>query len=425
MPRLQPQQRATSGGSGCKEDSERWHDALMTGKMSLKTPISRNTTADVMVAPNTGVKPGVIRVEIEVTEIKIDLTMKKESMTPSARDTNNRGRSLLTTSRSEECSAAQATFNYSNVRIRDQQAATRSDYSDLWGIPVEADVCLELLATDMAPTPHLKCKFSTAHHLTGILHLVLIKIEQVAQPHNHSRLLLLMQEISDWSRAKTVVMREHLDMTETVEFSLAKVTEILKRNVHQIKDLVHDNPPAEAGEITVMMTTTNIGGRMIANPVPSYQLEQRMRTGMQTLTKLNPLYRGHIIHTKQIRVVPPNLMTISCHMTTTLALLNLNLEVTQAVKNSPAKTPCMLNYKATSSLRKKISYCKGELKPACPLKLPLQKDIERCHHLLHPRRANGVMKPTWTGWLLKSRSIVKSRLRNERSGIKHLTSSKL
>ena len=295
-----------------------------------------------------------------------------------------------------------------------------------WGVPMEVDMHLKLLVTDKAPTLHLKCKFSTAHHLTGILPLVLIKIEQVAWPHNHSRLLLLLQEISDWSRAKTVLMREHLDVTETVEFSVTQVTEILKRNIHQIRDLVHNDPPAKAREITIMMTTTNIAGKTIANPIPSHQLEQRMRTGMQTLTKLNPLQRGHLIHTKQIRVVLPNQMTIPCHMTTTLALLNLNLEVTQAVNHSPAKTPCTLNYEAALSLRKKkISYCKGELKPACPLKLPVQRDIKRCHHLLHPRRANGVMKPTWTGWLLKSRSITKSRLRNERSGIKHLTSSKL
>ena len=85
-----------------------------------------------------------------------------------------------------------------------------------------------------------------------------------------------------------MVMREHLDMTETIEFSLTQVTEILKRNVHQIKDLVHNDPPAEARETTIMMTTTNVAGRTIANPIPSYQLEQRM-TGMQTLTKLNPL----------------------------------------------------------------------------------------------------------------------------------------
>ena len=42
--------------------------ALMIGKTSLKTPISRNTTADVMVAPNIGIKPGMIRVEIKVRD---------------------------------------------------------------------------------------------------------------------------------------------------------------------------------------------------------------------------------------------------------------------------------------------------------------------------------------------------------------------
>ena len=118
---------------------------------------------------------------------------------------------------------------------------------------------LEIWATDMAPTLHLKCKFSTAHHLTGILYLVFIKIEQAAWPHNHSRLLLLLQEISDWSRAKMVVVREHLDVTETIEFSLTQVTEILKINVHQTEDLVHDDSPAEAREITIVMTTTNVG----------------------------------------------------------------------------------------------------------------------------------------------------------------------
>ena len=49
-----------------------------------------------------------------------------------SRDTNNRGGSCLTTSRSEEHSATQATFDYCNVRIKDQQAV-RSDYSDLLG----------------------------------------------------------------------------------------------------------------------------------------------------------------------------------------------------------------------------------------------------------------------------------------------------
>ena len=104
----------------------------MTGKISLKTLIMRNTTADVTVAHNTGVKPDMMRVEIEVIEIETDVTGDREYYTYST-DTNNRSRSFLTTSRSRECSAAQATFDYSNVRIRDQQAATRSDYSDILG----------------------------------------------------------------------------------------------------------------------------------------------------------------------------------------------------------------------------------------------------------------------------------------------------
>ena len=42
----------------------------------------RNTTADMMVAHNTDTKPGVIRVETEIREIKTDVTIRKESMTP-------------------------------------------------------------------------------------------------------------------------------------------------------------------------------------------------------------------------------------------------------------------------------------------------------------------------------------------------------
>ena len=55
---------------------------LTTREMSLRTPIMRNTTADVMVAHNTGTKPGMMRVETKVTEIETGITMKKESMTP-------------------------------------------------------------------------------------------------------------------------------------------------------------------------------------------------------------------------------------------------------------------------------------------------------------------------------------------------------
>ena len=34
------------------------------------------------VAHSTGIKPGMMRVEIKITEIETDVTMKKESMTP-------------------------------------------------------------------------------------------------------------------------------------------------------------------------------------------------------------------------------------------------------------------------------------------------------------------------------------------------------
>ena len=55
---------------------------LMTEEMSLRTLIMRSSTADVMVAHNTDTKPGVIRVETKIKEIKTDITMRKENMTP-------------------------------------------------------------------------------------------------------------------------------------------------------------------------------------------------------------------------------------------------------------------------------------------------------------------------------------------------------
>ena len=55
---------------------------LTTRETNLKTLIMRNATADVTVAHNTGTKPGMMRVETKVAEIKTGITMKKESMTP-------------------------------------------------------------------------------------------------------------------------------------------------------------------------------------------------------------------------------------------------------------------------------------------------------------------------------------------------------
>ena len=77
-------------------------------------------------------------------------------------------------------------------------------------------------------------------------------------------------------------MREQLDTNETIEFSLAQVIGVWKGDVHQIKNLVHDDLPAEAREITILMTTTNAVEETITSSAPLYQLEQRRRTGMQT-----------------------------------------------------------------------------------------------------------------------------------------------
>ena len=84
-------------------------------------------------------------------------------------------------------------------------------------------------------------------------------------------------------------MREQLDVNETVEFTLAQVIGVWKGDVHQIENLVHDDLPAKAGEITVLMTITNVVEETITSPAPSYQLEQKRRTGMQTLIKLKCL----------------------------------------------------------------------------------------------------------------------------------------
>ena len=105
----------------------------MIGRMSLNIPISKSIIADVTVVHNTGVKADEMRVEIKATEIEIDPIMENENMTPSLEILITGAGSFLTTSRSEDWSAAQVTFEYSDVRIKDQQAATRSDCFDLMG----------------------------------------------------------------------------------------------------------------------------------------------------------------------------------------------------------------------------------------------------------------------------------------------------
>ena len=60
-----------------------------------------------------------------------------------SRDNNTRGRSLAT-SRSEEYSAEQVTYDYTNVTLKDPQAATRSDYLDLLGHSGRSWVCIKI-----------------------------------------------------------------------------------------------------------------------------------------------------------------------------------------------------------------------------------------------------------------------------------------
>ena len=90
----------------------------------------------------------------------------------------------------------------------------------------------------------------------------------MAQLHDHSKLPLILWETSELSRAKTVVMREQLDVNETIEFSLAQVIGVWKGDIHQNENQVHDDLPAEVGEITVLMTTTNVVEETITSSAP-------------------------------------------------------------------------------------------------------------------------------------------------------------
>ena len=112
------------------------------------------------------------------------------------------------------------------------------------------------------------------------------------------------------------------------------------------------------------------------SPVPSYQQEQRMKTGMMTL----------IEPTK--KVLPHWMTTLPC-VITTQTLPNLSLAVIQVENSSPAEIPPMLNYKTALSLRKKkTSCCEAELRPICQL-TPLQPmGIKNYQPLLHPRKVN-------------------------------------
>ena len=145
---------------------------------------------------------------------------------------------------------------------------------------------------------------------------------------------------------------------------------------------------------------------------------------MMTLIEQQPPYSKHTNLTRLTKKVLPHQMTTLPHMSTT-QILNLSLAVIQVENSSPAETPPTLNYKAALLLRKKKTlYCKAELRPTYHL-TPLQPmGIRNYQPLLHPRKVNRAMEPTWIEWPRKKRNSANNNRENERSGSKCPPNSK-
>ena len=185
---------------------------------------------------------------------------------------------------------------------------------------------------------------------------------------------------------------------------------------------------AKTEERILMMTITSETRKLNTSPAPSHQQEQRTKTGMKTLIEQQPPYSKHTSltrPTKPPKKVLPHWMTTLPHMITIQTLPNLSLAVIQVENSSPAETPPMLNYKAALSLKKKKTlYCEAELRPTCHLTLLQPMGIGNYQPLLHPRKVNRAMEPTWTEWPLKKRNSAKNNRGNERSGSKCPPNSK-
>ena len=187
--------------------------------------------------------------------------------------------------------------------------------------------------------------------------------------------------------------------------------EVIRIGHHTI-NLAQDTPMAEVGERIIMVTIISETRKLNTSPIPSYQQEQRMKTGMMTSIELQPPYSKHTSLTRLTKltkkVLHHQMTTLLC-MITNQTLLNLSLAVIQVENSSPAEIPPTLNYKADLSLRKKKTlYCKAELRPTCQL-TPLQlMGIGNYQPLLHPRKVNRATEPTWIGWPLKKRNSAKN-----------------
>ena len=276
----------------------------------------------------------------------------------------------------------------------------------------------------MTPILQLKCKCSTACHQTGIHHPALMKKDQVAWPHEPFQLPLLHMETSEWSKKRTMIMEEHPDVTKTIEIL---PTQVIRIGCHTI-NLAQGTPMAKVGERIIMVTIIGEIRKLNTSSIPSYQQEQRMKTGMMTLIEQQPPYSKHTSLTRQTKLtkkVLPHQMTTLPHVITTQTLPNLSLAVIQVENSSPAEIPPMLNYKVALSLRKKRTlYCEAELRPTCEL-TPLQPmGIRNYQPLLHSRKVNRAMEPTWIGWPWKKRNSAKNNRENERSSSKYPLNSK-
>ena len=216
-------------------------------------------------------------------------------------------------------------------------------------------------------------------------------------------------------------MEEHPDMMKTIEIL---PTQVIRIGHHTI-NLAQGTPMAEVGERIIMVTIIGKTRKLNTSPVPSYQQEQRMKTGMMTLIGQQPPYSKHTSLTRPTKKVLPHWMITLSHVITTQTLLNLSLAVIQVENSSPADTPPMLNYKAALSLKKrKTLYCEAELRPTCQLTLLQPMGIRNYQPLLDTRKVNRATEPTWIGWPQKKRNSAKNKRENKRSGSKCPLNSK-
>ena len=282
----------------------------------------------------------------------------------------------------------------------------------------------DIQGISMTPILQLKCKCSTACHQTRTHHPALVKTDQAAWSHEPFQVLLLHMETSEWLKKRTMIMEEHPDVMKTIEIL---PTQVIRIGYHTI-NLAQGAPMAEVGERIIMVTIIGETRKLTTSPIPSYQQGKRMKTGMMILIEQQPPYSKHTCLTRLTKLtkkVLPHQRTTLPHVITTQTLLDLSLAVIQVENSSPAEIPPTLNYKVASSLRKKKTlHCEAELRTTYQL-TPLQPmGIRNYQPLLHPRKVNRAMEPTWIGWPWKKRISAKNNRENERSGSKYPPNSK-